>query len=74
MSYKQKDKTTEQNLKFWNNKLNEIGTYSNPEEPEKEIQFSKATGFFSLNLNFSRSEAVNYCERMINNIKNFDKK
>ena len=35
MSYKQKDKTTEQNIKFWENKLNEIGTYSNPEDPKK---------------------------------------
>jgi len=72
MNYKQKDKT-EQNLKFWNDKLDKIGTYSNPEEPEKEIQFYKATGFFSLNPNLSRSEAIIYCEKMINNIKNFDK-
>ena len=73
MSYKQKEKTSEQNIKFWENKLNQIGTYSNLDDPNKEIEFYNATGFFSLNTDFTRSKAITYINKMIDTIKQFDK-
>ena len=56
MSYKQKDKTTEQNIKFWENQKKEI-----------TINFQSGN-----NHSWTDESKLEYINKMIDNIKKFD--